>query len=427
MTTDPYWWQAAVPLSTETRPLPSEVEVVVVGSGYTGLSAALTLARGGREVLVLDRARVGEGASTRNAGMMSGNLKLSLGALVGRYGAAAARAIYEEGVEARAYIHALIEAEKIECARAPTGLLTPATNPKHYEKLAREAEILQRTLRLSTYALPQNEQSSEIGSDVFFGGVINDEVWSFHPGLYHQGLLQRTLAAGAAVQDMTEVSRIVHTDSKLLVTTPSGSIAADAVVVATNGYTTPGLPWWRHRVIPIRGRIAATVPIGNNLMKELLPKGRLVVESNRLFHYFRPSPDGTRMLVGGRYGGSERHPQNGLKRFRRRLAEVFPALVEIEFEHDWQGFTAFTRDLLPHIGVHDGVHYAMGFCGSGTVWGTWLGRKIGLKILQSKDASTAFDRTLPGIPLYSGRPWFLPPVMGWFAFRDKLDNLSSKF
>jgi len=424
VTTDPYWWQAAVPVAPTVKPLPSQIEVLVIGSGYTGLSAALTLARGGREVLVLDRAKIGEGASTRNAGMMSGNLKLSLAELTRRYGAHTARAIYKEGIQARAYIHSLIDEEKIECQRAPTGLLTPATNPRHYEALSRSADELHRELGISTYALPQQELGSEIGSELFFGGVVNDEVWSFHPGLYHRGLVKTAVAAGVALQDKTEVTRLVREDKKLLVTTPRGCISAGSVVVATNGYTTPGLPWWQHRVVPIRGRIAATAPIGNNMMAQLLPNNRVVVESNRLFHYFRPSPDGTRLLVGGRYGGSEKNPALGLKRFRTRLGQVFPALADVEFEHDWHGFTAFTRDLLPHIGVHAGVHYALGFCGSGIVWGTWLGRKVALKILRDEEAVTSFDRTLPGIPLYTGRPWFLPPVMGWFAFRDKLDLYS---
>ena len=427
MNTDPYWWRAAAPDSSSTKQLPIEVDALVVGSGYTGLAAALTLARASRDVLVVDRARIGEGASTRNAGMLSGNLKPTLASLTRRLGGAQARAIYQEAAAARSFLHALIEDEGIKCDCVPAGRYTPATNPKEYEALARQADELGRTLNVPTYAVPRAQQSNEIGSDSFFGGVVNEEVWSFHPGLFHQGLLKRTRLAGARVHGMTEVTKISQGEHRLLVETNQGFIAARNVVVATNGYTTPALAWWQNRVIPIRGRVVSTAPIGNNLMRELIPKGRVVVEGNRLFHYFRPSPDGTRLLAGGRYGGSQARPERGLNRIRQRLKTVFPEIGDIELEHDWHGYTAFTRDLLPHIGEREGVHYAMGFCGSGTVWGTWLGTKVALKILGHADAATAFDRSLPGIPGYRGKPWFLAPVMGWFAFRDAIDRASSRF
>ncbi|MBS38382.1 MAG: hypothetical protein CMO26_20965 [Thiotrichales bacterium] len=422
--TEPYWWQDAPrPASDGARHPPKDVDVVVVGSGYTGLSAALTLARAGRSVLVLDRAQIGAGASTRNAGMMSGNLKPTLSALSRRFGSSTALAMYAEAATAREYLHHLIDAEGIDCDRTECGRLTPATSRRHYDTLAREAEALATKLGLETYAVSKTLQHQEIDSDHYHGVIVNQAVWSFQPARYHQGLLECVISAGVTVIDQTEVTGVDSSGEQVLVETAKQQIRCRQVMIATNGYTTPGLRWWQHRVVPIQGRMLATREVSGNLIRQLLPKGRVVVESNRLFHYFRPSPDGRRLLVGGRYTGRLARGQ-GESAIRNHLARVFPALGEVALEFDWHGYTAFTRDLLPHLGSADRVHYAMGFCGSGTVWGTWLGHQCALKILGSTDANTLFDRSLPGIPFYRGKPWFLPPAMGWFRFRDALDRWS---
>ena len=192
------------------------------------------------------------------------------------------------------------------------------------------------------------------------------------------------------------------------------------MIVATNGYTSPGLSWWQRRVVPVPAQIVTTEPIGGNLMSRLAPNGRALVESNYLFHYMRPSPDGKRLLLGGRYGGSPAKASAGANAIKKHFDNIFPELESIELTHSWDGFTGFSRDFRPHLGVENGVHYAMGFCGSGTVWGTWLGHKIALKILAATDSETVFDTGLPKIPFYRGKPWFLAPVMGWFAVKDRL-------
>ena len=416
----PYWWEAAPRPESPPTPLPLRADVVVVGSGYTGLSAALTLSRNGREVVVIERQRPGEGASSRNLGLMSGALKIPFPTMIQKAGLPTALALYRESVSARAYLKHLIAAEHIECDEQPSGRLIAATTPSDYERLARVAELTHKHLGIETYALTRSEQGSELGTESYYGGAIDTEVSTFHPGRYHLGLLDATRAAGARIHHLTEVQAIHREGDGFGIVTTRGPVQARDVVVATNGYTTAGLPWWRRRVVPVPSQVVATEPIGNNLMTRLLPKRRAVVESNYLFHYFRSSPDGKRILFGGRYGGSSRKVEAGVYALRKRLGQVFPELEGIELTHTWDGFTGFTRDFLPHVGVVQGVHYAIGFCGSGTVWGTWLGHKIALKILGSSESHTAFDTTAPSIPFYRGQPWFLAPAMGWYGIRDRL-------
>ena len=418
----PYWWEAA-PLSEESlAALPSRADAVVVGSGYTGLSAAMTLARGGRDVVVLDRQRVGEGASSRNLGLMSGALKIAFSTMVEKAGLASALAVYGESARARAYLQQLIREEAIECDVLPSGRFNAAITPNHYETLAKLSELNQKHLGLTSFAVGRAEQNTEVGSDHYHGGTVDADVWSFHPGKYHAGLLARAQSAGVSIHGHTEVISVNHLPHGFEVVTPRGTIETLDGVVATNGYTTPGLSWWQRRVVPVPAQILSTEPIGNNLMRQLIPGGRAIVESNFLFHYVRPSPDGKCLLLGGRHGGSAAKAAAGAHAIKTHFDQIFPALKSINVSHSWDGFTAFTRDFRPHIGIENGVHYAMGFCGSGTVWGTWLGHKIGLRILGAGETDTVFDTSLPRIPFYRGKPWFLAPAMGWFALKDRLQR-----
>lgn len=422
MLQSPYWWDAAPLTDSDPTPLPGRADVVVVGAGFTGLSAAHTLARGGRDVVVLDRQRAGEGASSRNLGLMSGALKISFASLMEKTGLSNALALYGESARAREYLKQLIEEEKIECDVLPSGRYTAAVSPRHYETLARQAQLNTKHLDLTSFAVNRAEQNSEVGGDHFHGGVVDEDISSFHPGKYHAGLLASVNASSAAVHPLTEVQSLDRTHDGFEVVTSRGPIATRNVVVATNGYATPGLAWWQRRVVPVAAQILTTEPIGDNLMRRLSPNGRAIIESSFLFHYLRPTPDGKRLLLGGRYGGTPAKAATGMSAIKKHFDQIFPELKGVEITHSWDGFTAFTRDFLPHMGVDNGIHYAMGFCGSGTVWGTWLGHKIALKILGSPQSQTMFDTPAPGIPFYRGKPWFLAPAMGWFAMQDRLQR-----
>lgn len=418
---DPYWWEEAPrPAHSEKAP-PESADVAIVGSGYTGLSAALTLARAGRNVVVLDRLRAGEGASSRNGGICSGNLRLSLGKLIEAFGEDRGAAIYREGMTARQFLASLIERETIDCDYAVAGRFMGASQARHYEGLAREAELQRRIMGVETHAVPKSDIRGELGTDAFYGGVVREDIAGLHPGKYHLGLLAAAERAGATVITGVEVAGFDRRDNGFTVRTARGAIAARHVIGATNGYNTAWWAWLRRRIVPIPSQMIATAPISPNLMGQLMPKRRMCGDTNHLYNYFRPSPDGARILLGGRAGAGEADPIRRGRHLMANLTRMFPELEGIEVSHSWQGFTGFTFDFLPHVGEHDGVIYAAGYNGSGVVWATYLGHKAGLRVLGEPASATPFDEIgFRTRPLYTGRAWFLLPIYWWFGVQDRM-------
>lgn len=418
---EPYWWEAAPLRPATPAALPRQIDVAVIGAGYTGLSAALTLARAGRSVLVLEAGHPGQGASTRNGGMCGDALKPDLAELTRRYGEPHAHALLREAHEALEYFADFIPREGIQCHFARMGRFTGALKPAQYERLARETETLRKAVGLQADMVERNGVREEIGTDLYAGGRVIHHHGGLHPALYHRGLMDCALAAGAQIAGETPLVGLSRESAGFVLTTPRGALSSREVIVASNGYTGPVTGWLRRRVIPITSYITATEELSPNLMRQLMPKGRMLSDTNRLLVYFRPSPDGRRILFGGRahYRPTDLAEAAGI--LRRYMVRLFPELSEVRLSHLWFGYIAYSFDRLPHTGVAEGMHYALGYCGSGVVMATWLGRKAALRVLGSKEAKSAFaELGHPSFPFYDGRPWFLPLVKAFYYTADFL-------
>ena len=251
---DPFWWEAAPRRELDEKPLPDETDVAIVGSGFAGSSAGLVLARAGRKVTVLEKDRPGEGASSRNGGIASGNLRMTFGTMIKTYGVERAKAIYGEGFRAREDLKRFVEQENIDCDYQEVGRWTGANRPKHYDSQAREADFLNEHFDTGAYMVQQADQHSEIGSDLYYGGQIRPDIHGVHPGKLHHGILARAMEAGVDVQNRTEVTGIRQDGDRFEVQTSRGTIKARNVIVATNGYTGKATPWLQRRVIPFPAR-----------------------------------------------------------------------------------------------------------------------------------------------------------------------------
>ena len=418
----PYWWDAAPRPESGGASPPAKVDVVVVGSGNVGLSAALTLARGGRDVLVLDAEAAGHGASTRNAGYVGRTLWSKFSSLVAQLGTARAVALCNEAVAAHHYVVQLIEREQIDCRFTYCGRLIAAETPAQYKMLADDlAGMEQHGVEIDGAMVAKSEMRREIASDYYIGGMVLEGVGALHPGLYHQGLMERASSAGAAILGRTPVVAIERDGADFTVTTPRGRISARDVIVATNGYTGPPTPYMARRVIPTPAYMIVTEPLGAERLKSLLPTGRTVIDSKINIFWTRPTPDGERLIFGCRTGMRQDDLKIKAREIYGDMLKVFPQLEGVKLSHCWTGNMGFTFDKLPHTGAHEGVEFAIGLCGVGIPMGTYLGHKTGLRVLGDPAGATAFDgRPFPTRPFYSGNPWFLPLVMGWYNLRDRL-------
>jgi glycine/D-amino acid oxidase-like deaminating enzyme len=424
--TTPWWWEAAEPAPQEPAPLPEEAEVAIIGGGYTGLSAALTLGRLGIRATVIEAERIGFGASSRNGGMVSGGLKLAKTNLARRFGAERADRLVREAAGSFAFLEETLAREGIACHYRRTGRLVCAWTRAHYEAMAKRADWLAGVTGGEVRMLPPERIREELGSGQYRGGMVVEMAGGLHPALYVQGLAAAAARAGAALIDGTRVAGVAREGGGFRLATTRGALKARALLAATNGYTGDATPWVKRRLIPVGSYMIATEALPEETMRRLFPNGRMASDSKQVLNYFRPSPDGRRVLWGGRASFAPTTPEAAAPVLAGFMTEVFPELRGVRITHAWTGNVAFTFDFLPHLGVHEGMHYAVGCQGSGVAMQTWLGHRAALRLSGQANTATAFDDLpFPTMPLYAGKPWFLPIVGSWYRLKDRLDRMAA--
>ena len=397
----PYWWQAAPREPLPAIPdsdLPSTVDVIIIGSGYTGLNAALQTARGGRSTLVLEKDLVGYGCSSRNGGQTGTSFKPSLPSLERKFGRETAIKMSLEGHRALDYLKHLIKSENIDCDWDQTGRLVGIHNRRSYDRLARNYAAVPEELKFEFHMVPKSELKQEIDSDFFFGGCVLPAHGGIHPGKYHSELLNRVIKSGATVIDQCNVTQLEKTPTGFQVHTGRGTFNCADVILATNGYTQHQFHWHNKRILPIGSFQIATEILPEDLPAKLIPHARVISDTQLIGNYFRLSPDRKRLLFGGRVTFTEANSESGTNILYQQMLKVFPQLAGTKVAHAWVGYVAYTTDISPHIGVQDGVHYAMGYCGSGITLSSYFGMRIGQKVLGTSEGQTELDRL-------GFRPW----------------------
>ncbi len=406
--------------------LPERVDVVIAGAGFTGLSAARTLAKRGAKVAVLEAHTIGWGASSRNGGMVLTGLKLSVETLAARYGMEATQRMYAASLASIDLVEKIVYEEKIDCNFSRCGHLEVACKQSHFDTYARSVEIIARDFNHQLQIIPKNQLRSEIGSDIYYGGIVDTVSAGLNPARYVAGLGQAALDAGACIYENTSVVSIERSSqnggSGFQIATSRGPIFAREVFIGTSGYTSSATPALRKKIIPIGSFIIATEPLPDVLAHELSPHNRMIYDSKHYLHYYRLTPD-NRMLFGGRaafFPETKDTIRRSAEILRRGMVEVYPQLGDTKIDYAWGGTLDFCFDTMPHAGQMDGIYYALGYAGHGVAMATYLGTKIAEQINGDANDNPYAEIPFPGAPLglYNGRPWFLPFAGAFYKVLD---------
>jgi len=425
-TPTPYWWEAYKPTVGEFAEVPRTARVAIVGGGYAGLSAALELAKHGLDAVILEASELGFGASTRNGGAVSGGVNVGksfTGRTIAVDGDRVDR-ILSDAADAFGLIDRLIDEEQIACFWEKPGRFVGAWARRHYDAQSRRLAMLNAAAQSGAYMVPRERQREEIASDYYFGGMVVERSGKLHPALYYKGLLEACRRRGVVICAKAAVRGLGHEGSAWRVETARGTLSAGDVVVATNGYTGSLTPSLRRRVVPIASHIIATEELPPDLAASLIPRSRTLSDTKRVLCYYRMSPDGRRMVFGGRARFTQVDATVSAPILYRYMTDRFPQLRSVKLTHAWTGNVAFTLDALPHMGRRDDLHFCLGCNGSGVAMMTYLGWQTARKIARVANYACSFDtEKFPDHPLYSGNPWFLPVVGGYYRLRDHLDRL----
>jgi glycine/D-amino acid oxidase-like deaminating enzyme len=427
-----YWLTTVEMPRAEASPLlPENADVAVIGAGFTGLSAARTLAKRGAKVAVLESETIGWGASSRNGGMVLTGMKLGVNQLISRYGRELAQRMYAASLASIDCVEQIVREEGIECDFSRSGHLEVACKQKHFDDYARQAEVIAREFNHELRVVERQDLSAEIGSNIYFGGMVDEVSAGLNPARYVAGLASAAIKAGAEIFEHARVESLEresrHGEAGWKLTTAQGRLWARDVFVGTSGYTGRATPALQKKIIPIGSFIITTEILPEKLARELSPRNRMIYDSKNYLYYYRLTPDG-RMLFGGRaafFPENDQTVRRSAEILRRGMIDVYPQLSDAKLEYVWGGTLDFAFDIMPHAGQIDGMYYAVGYAGHGVAMATYQGQKMAELIAAQATAGEKPENPFVGIPfpgaplgLYNGTPWFLPFAGAWYKFLD---------
>ena len=391
-------------------------DVCVIGAGFAGLSAALHLAEVGLDVVVLEANRVGWGASGRNGGQLGVGTRADIDAYERAVGYDDARKAWEIGVAANQLVRDLIARHAIDCDLVD-GAIYPAAKARHEaEFMAYPTLLAERYGHETARAVTREELREKLGTTAYWGGIEERMGGHLHPLRLALGLARAAEAAGARIFEQSLVRSVAPGQ----VQAETGRVAADHVILATNGYLDGLEPRLARRAIPINNFIAATEPLGEDRARSIIKGNECVADSLFVLNYYRFTPD-HRLLWGGGENYATRFPRDIAGMVRKTMLRIFPQLSDVTFTHAWGGTLAITAPRFPVFRQFDkGVWCIAGWSGSGIHMAT-MGGKIAADAIRGEGRAWEVLSRLP-VPAFPGGDILRAPLVAaalkWYALRD---------
>jgi glycine/D-amino acid oxidase-like deaminating enzyme len=402
--------------------LPKETDYLIVGSGLTGLSAAMRLSTSGERVTIIDAGEIAGGASSINGGMVSPDVKAGIDTVYALYGPRIGHEMWQSTVQSVELVRELAKRPEIDALTHEAGMAALGHGPKKLKEFDRTVAWYREKFGVDWTVRDARDISELVGGDRFNVAMFEPEGFGVHPARLAFGLAREVDALGVTLVAGCEATGIEKASAGMRVETTQGSIAAREVVLATNGYTTrrPSRELAR-LVVPIGSYIVVTEPLGEERAKSVFPTGAMTYTRKRLLHYMRRTHD-DRILLGGRrslHAGLDL--DDSATDLRRALVGYWPQLEGFEITHVWGGKLAVPFDLTPHIGRVDGAWYAVGYAGHGVGLSCQLGHELGGMLLGEEAPSVYSQIAHSGRFYYTGgKPWFLTPASHLYRLLDKI-------
>ena len=353
-----------------------EADVAIIGAGFTGLSAALHLAKLGKQVVVLEAQTPGWGASGRNGGQVNPGLIENPNHAISKFGADMGQRMIALSGGAGKLVFDLIAQHDIQCDALPVGWLRAAHNAAGMRNLDQKAKQWQAH-GVPMQSLGAVEVAELLGTEAYVGGILDPRGGNIHPLNYALGLADAAIAAGALICGQTRVEAVATGESLHTIISAHGRVRARKVLVCTNGYTGDLIPGLRQSVVPIRSIQVATAPLSDNLRASILPGLHAPSDTRRLLSYFRTDAAG-RFIMGARGAYTSAATKARFAQARAITAELFPQLANVKWQYEWGGYIAATADHYPHL--HDmgnGIAAGLGYNGRGVAMATAMGKVLG--------------------------------------------------
>ncbi|MGX1320210.1 gamma-glutamylputrescine oxidase [Bradyrhizobium sp. USDA 377] len=419
-------WEATADPARDYPVLSGEqqADVVIIGAGYTGLSAAHHIAKSGLSPVVLEANRPGWGASGRNGGVITAKFRLSFREIDAVHGRAMARRMYEIAHESTDMVEELVSEFGITSANLTrTGQVKAAHNETTLKAAIDEANWMTREMgSAEVRILDKSGVREETGSDIFVGGVLNPGSGGIHPLNYLRGLADGVARRGVPIFQESPVVKLRRDKDGIVAETPRGVVRAKQAIIATNSYSdlTGATAHLQRTLIPFRSAMVATERLPGNLAGKLMPTGRTHTETKRMMRWFRMVDN--RVIFGGRGAFGKQDSQAAFDALRKAMVGIFPDLADVPLAYKWSGLVAMTLDSVPHIGrLDDRTLFSVGYNGAGVAMSSLMGRYLAAFVRgETPDVGLLDARRMKAIPFYPLREPAVRMVAGWYQFLDAI-------